>query len=312
MTVSKRSRRWVMSATAAAVAVASVAAAAPSMAAGDRPKTPGVFPGSQYVALGSSFAAGPGLPPLVDVGCARSSRNYPHLVAEKLGLNLIDVTCSGATVDNIMSVQQTAGGTKRPLQIDAVDANTALVTITVGGNDANYILNMYRESCQEDAAPLDSIPGLPGAVKNALCAPADLAGSQTLLEGVEDEMTAMVKEIKTRAPKARVLLVDYQTILPTNNKTCGTTPLTSDQMKYFNKFAKSLELATKRAAKKTGAEIIKLAQASASHDICSKDSWGFGWEFGNDLLTGGVLGYHPNGEGMAGAADLVVKGLTKK
>jgi hypothetical protein len=47
---------------------------------------------SRYVAFGSSMAAGPGIRPSADGApfrTGRSARNYPHLVAEKLGLDLI-------------------------------------------------------------------------------------------------------------------------------------------------------------------------------------------------------------------------------
>ena len=50
-----------------------------------------------YVALGSSFASGPGIDPLLDARCGRSGSNYAHLVAERLGYDLVDVTCGGAT-----------------------------------------------------------------------------------------------------------------------------------------------------------------------------------------------------------------------
>jgi hypothetical protein len=48
-----------------------------------------------YVALGSSFAAGPGIAPVVQKAALRSGRNYPHQVAERLSLRLVDVTCTG-------------------------------------------------------------------------------------------------------------------------------------------------------------------------------------------------------------------------
>lgn len=48
-------------------------------------------------ALGSSFAAGPGVAPIVDRRANRSGRNYAHLVAERLGARLTDLTVSGAT-----------------------------------------------------------------------------------------------------------------------------------------------------------------------------------------------------------------------
>jgi hypothetical protein len=50
--------------------------------------------GSRYVAMGSSFAAGPGLPSRVPGSPRRVGRatgNYAHLVARELGLDLHDV-----------------------------------------------------------------------------------------------------------------------------------------------------------------------------------------------------------------------------
>ena len=78
----------------------------------------------RYVALGSSMAAGPGIRPRAagsPLRAGRSARNYPHLVAERAGLDLIDVTYSGATTANILREPQ--HGT--PPQIDALDAKIA-------------------------------------------------------------------------------------------------------------------------------------------------------------------------------------------
>ena len=58
-------------------------------------------PGGSYVAMGSSYAAGPGILPVEHWGAMRSGRNYPHQVAQALSLRLTDVTCSGATTSNI-------------------------------------------------------------------------------------------------------------------------------------------------------------------------------------------------------------------
>jgi len=55
---------------------------------------------SRYVAMGSSFAAGPGLRPRVKGSprlAGRSHANYAHLVAARLGLDLDDQTYSGAS-----------------------------------------------------------------------------------------------------------------------------------------------------------------------------------------------------------------------
>ena len=64
---------------------------------------------SRYVALGSSMAAGPGIRPAAPgapFGSGRSARNYAHLVAQRLSLDLVDVTFSGATTANVLTERQ--------------------------------------------------------------------------------------------------------------------------------------------------------------------------------------------------------------
>jgi hypothetical protein len=46
----------------------------------------------KIIALGSSFAAGPGIEPIEDTNAMRSSRNYAHLLADRLGANLVDLS----------------------------------------------------------------------------------------------------------------------------------------------------------------------------------------------------------------------------
>jgi lysophospholipase L1-like esterase len=93
--------------------------------------------GSRYVAMGSSFASRPGLPSRVPSSprrAGRSTGNYAHLVARELGLDLHDVTFSGATTSDLLS--PSASGTVA--QLDAVTPETSLVTITAGGNDVGF------------------------------------------------------------------------------------------------------------------------------------------------------------------------------
>lgn len=96
-----------------------------------------VAPGSPYVAMGSSYAAGFGIQPQVpDAGsCERSELDYPHLVAARLHLELDDVSCGGAVTANALDTPLCSA----PPQIDAVTSNTRLVTMTIGGNDVNYV-----------------------------------------------------------------------------------------------------------------------------------------------------------------------------
>src|SRR3954469_7795079 len=108
----------------------------------------------RYVALGSSFAAGPGLGrrmPGSPRRAGRSTINYAHLYAARAGLDLRDVTFTGATAAALLDGQDRAG----PPQIEAVTADTSLVTLTCGGNDVGYIGRLIVGSL---AWPLRSLP----------------------------------------------------------------------------------------------------------------------------------------------------------
>lgn len=92
----------------------------------------------QYVALGSSFAAGLGLgarAPDSPFVCQRSVDGYPQQLARATGLSLVDMTCSGSTAEHVLNGGQFFQGP----QIDAVTSSTKLVTLTSGGNDISYI-----------------------------------------------------------------------------------------------------------------------------------------------------------------------------
>ena len=92
----------------------------------------------RYVALGSSMAAGPGIPPRAKdapLRAGRSAANYPHLVAQRLGLDLVDVTYSGATTAHVLTDRQHDA----PPQASVLDGSEALVTVTIGGNDVGYV-----------------------------------------------------------------------------------------------------------------------------------------------------------------------------
>ncbi len=92
----------------------------------------------RYVALGSSMAAGPGIPPRAKDApwrAGRSAANYPHLVAQRLGLDLVDVTYSGATTAHVLTDRQN----NAPPQVTVLDGSETLVTVTIGGNDVGYV-----------------------------------------------------------------------------------------------------------------------------------------------------------------------------
>src|SRR5690349_4927644 len=95
-----------------------------------------VTPGGRYVALGDSYSADSGVPPLTpgtNPVCLQSAHNYPKQVAAALGLSLTDVTCGGATVSHMTTAQYP----KVPAQFDALNGTESVVTLGIGGNDNN-------------------------------------------------------------------------------------------------------------------------------------------------------------------------------
>lgn len=245
----------------------------------------------RYVALGSSYAAGPGLPnqvPGTENTCRRSANNYPHQVAGQLGLALTDVSCGGATTENIL----TKGQYGLPAQIDAVTADANLVTITIGGNDIGYISSLFGYSC------LNAPNVVPKAQLDAFCQPVDRRAIEQGMSTVEGKIVNVVNAVRQRAPQARVLLVNYLTVLPPKGTpTCSTVPLTPEELAFEQQVAQQLVQATGRAAETTKATLVDAAGASVQHHACAAQPWTWGWVVG--------AAYHPNLEGTTAVAGLV-------
>ncbi|MFB9909704.1 SGNH/GDSL hydrolase family protein [Allokutzneria oryzae] len=243
--------------------------------------------GAEYVALGSSFAAGPGIPPSKPgspPACGRSANNYASQVAAKLHLALTDATCSGATTANLLTTPQHG----QPPQVDAVTANTKLVTVTIGGNDVNYVGSLFAYSCQTSGG--------------AQCPAVDPAAIDQALKTVHTKIGDVVTAVRKKAPRAKVLLVNYLTVLPRTGPACTGVPLTPAQVDFERGVASRLRDATRRAAVETKASVVDAASASATHDACSPSPWMEKYQPGQ-----GRVGYHPTPAGMAAVADLVVR-----
>jgi len=147
--------------------------------------------GARYVALGSSYVSGIGIPNQLPGTCLRSDHNYPHLLAAALNLKLVDVSCAGATTANVLTTPQGSN----PLQIDAVTRNTALVTFTVGGNDIDYVATAL--SCG-------------GYAK---CSVNERQLARALIT-LSSSLTAMISTIRSRAPNAKLVMVTYPRLVP--------------------------------------------------------------------------------------------------
>ncbi|MCB0934263.1 MAG: SGNH/GDSL hydrolase family protein [Mycobacterium sp.] len=248
---------------------------------------------NRYVALGSSMAAGPGIAPRATGSprrAMRSERNYPHLVAARLGLDLIDVTYSGATTAHILRQPQHGSAP----QIDALDGSERLVTITIGGNDVGYVPLLFAATLP---AILRRVPVIGPALRVLL----DPAAREWALNEVATSLNEVGAAVRGRCPRARVMFVDYLTLLPPAG--IPAPPLSEPIADLARHVAARLEDLTATAARETGCEIVAASHASRDHHAWSGAPWTIG---AGPFLPGRPKPFHPNAEGMSAVADLVV------
>ena len=254
----------------------------------------------RYVALGDSFTAAPFVPNSVDArGCYRSTNNYPTLVAAAFPeADFVDVSCSGAQTTDFTSRQTTATGEQVPPQFRALDADTDLVTVGIGGNDFDVFATLITR-CPELAvnAP-DGSPCRDEMTSDGTdVLISDLGRTQKRLRNV-------LTQIRERSPDARVLLLNYPQIVPADT-TCTDIPLATGDYAYAREVAERLDQVVRTAAERADVELVDLWAASEGHDVCSAEPWVNGAT--TDLSR--ALEYHPFAEGQAAAADLVLQAL---
>jgi lysophospholipase L1-like esterase len=258
-----------------------------------------IVAGSRYVAMGSSAAAGLGIPHRVPGSprrAGRSTGNYAHRVARALGLDLHDVSFSGATSADLLW----PSGYGQPAQLDAVTPATRLVTLTVGGNDVGYVPRLMAASV---AWPLRALPRF----ANLVAAFGDPDATEERFAQLATNFAAIARRLRQQAPRCRVIAVDYLTILPPPGTPCSRRP-PADVVAWGRAVAALLATVTREAARGAGWEYIAASAASADHHAWSAEPWTR--RFHPALRDGAP--YHPNAAGMAAVADLIRDALARQ
>ncbi|MFF8814623.1 SGNH/GDSL hydrolase family protein [Streptomyces pactum] len=255
----------------------------------------------RYAALGDSYSAGSGVLPLdpsAALLCMRSTRNYPHVLAESTGAELTDVTCGGAQTKDFTTSQYPGVAP----QLQALDEKTDLVTLTIGGNDNNTFIGAIV-AC-----------GTAGALTLGHGSPCkDLYGSTFTDQVAAKTYPAVVNaltEVRRKAPNARVAVLGYPWILPAAaDPSCFLKmPIASGDVPYLRDLQTRLNRAVERAADETGATYVDLAAASEGHDACAP----VGTRWVEPVLFGtNIVPVHPNalGEARMAARTADVLGL---
>ncbi|KAI1127735.1 SGNH hydrolase-type esterase domain-containing protein [Nemania abortiva] len=253
----------------------------------------------RIASLGSSFAAGPSIAPVENDSAGRSGANYAHLVAERVGGTLTDLSVCGATLLHLLDTPQNAGGKMFRPQIEDLPEDSDVVLVLGGGNDIGYVGGLFDDTLKR-SYPGTALMYLRGADPDHEAK----AQLQLDVDGLAQRYATVLDAIRRKAPGAYVLVVEYQAVLGPDTRPCEDVVFGADRIAYHREVAARLQEATRRAVygREDWCSIVGVAEASETHAIGAEDPWifGFNWK----LFYRGCA-YHPRPEGMVSIAHLI-------
>lgn len=262
------STRTLWAATAGlALLVPAVVAAAPATAA---PRSPVV-----YDALGDSYGSGYGVPPY-DVLCGRSSAAYAVQIDGRMRMDLDDfAACAGATTATLLSDQ-----------LGALDEDTDLVTVSIGGNDIGWGRAVGACLLGDDA----------------FCAGA-VAATRAF---IEDQLPGLLHDTYTQiseaAPDAHVVVTGYPRLFsPKFGDYLNASPAEQQAM---NDGADLLNAVIAEVAAEYGFQFVDVTKRFDGHGVNAPSPWIL------DFRDPGAL--HPNLSGYKAYAAAVTSSINPR
>lgn len=242
---------------------------------------------ARYVSMGSSYAAGPGVGTrdAASGECGRSLSNYARTVAARHRLQLVDVACSGATTANILDHGQHGF----PAQIEAVTPDTTLVSILIGGNDVAYVGDLFGFTCR--------------AAGKADCKVTQDAELARRLAALPAALDRVVDAVRSRAPRARIVLVGYLPGLSDDGAACPALPLAPADARRMRDTERRLAGVFEQTAARKRVALVRAAALGAGHEICTADNYLTGVRPAKVDSWREPVAYHPNQAGMDRIAE---------
>lgn len=226
---------------------------------------------SSYVALGDSYAAGEGGGDEHGV-CQRSDEGYPGQLTAMPGIPPVrNAACSGATTADVLATQ-----------LSALNDTTALVTLTIGGNDLDAI--GVAAACRHGATTGCS---------------AQFHEAMHLLTLMPARLTDTIAAVAHAAPNARIIVTGYPELYrlpPSSSPKFATLGLIASATVSLN------GMLAKAAADehKAGVNVKYVAIDFTGHRLGSDKPW---------LHASGVTAYHPTQAGYAAYARAIASVL---
>lgn len=287
-----------------------------------------------YVAMGDSFASGEGAGDYRDGTnydrrddwdprnwgdddrnrCRRSTNAYAERVfrGNTFQGDLTMVSCSGARlgaeVDADTDDDTDSGAIYDPNpdhtgelpQIDSLDEDTSLVTMSIGGNDLGF--GSVIRDCM--------INGQRGVPIVARCQGTWDAELDRRIEELRPQLIALYADMRERAPGARIIIMGYPRLFHEPPSEPLSNLLFGEDQIWMNSKADALNVMLREAAREAGVEFIDPTQAFIGHGVGSDDPWINDMDWGGPGIALYDPGsFHPNSAGHEAMAELLQQQL---
>lgn len=237
-----------------------------------------------YVAMGDSFTSTGsivGMDPMTfgSLGgdtCFRSGDNYPQQIRMRTNWRVHDVSCRGLRVP----LAYTSSAEYGPPQINALHPGVDVVSLQVGGNDTNVLALAGHCVLTADCTHLEA----EWAAKVPPVAPG---------------LRQLVRDIRARAPRARILLVGY--LQPFHPVPCvDIAPFSAANQHFGRRHVDRLNAMLRDVARAEGVEIVA-DHTPPGHSACDPDRW-------TSFLgvDAGAVPLHPTRAGHIATAQMIL------
>ncbi len=253
------------------------------------------------VALGDSYTAGDLLPldlTARPLGCTRSTKAYPVLVASALQAPLVTAACAGAGVQYMTGAQSTNLGTNPP-QLNALASDDSVVMLTLSGDDIGFWSTL--DTCME--LSVTDLFGSP-CERHFTSGGTDQLAARVTAE--TEKITTVLADIRARAPRARILVVGYPDLFPQSGGCWPAVPITNGDVAYLRSTELLLNAMLAGDARAAGATFVDTYTPTIGHDICQRPSVK---DVEGLVPTSLAYPFHPNARGQAAMAAAVLAAL---
>lgn len=221
----------------------------------------------EIAVLGDSYSAGLGAGNYISDGtnCSRSRNAFGAQIGAANGLSVDFQACSGAIINDV-----------RSKQLGALDANTKYVTISVGGNDVGF-----ADIITKCHAPFTN---------QKLCLDNITAAQQKAETQMAPNLERLYREIRDRAPKAKVVVAGYPILI---GNCSPFHVVTKTETAAINAATHKLNDIIRDRAQRAGFTFADVRPAFQGKAICDKPEW-----IHNIVWSNLSHSYHPKLEGQ--------------